>query len=75
MAQLVGRPTFGFCSGRDLMGRWTEPGIRLHTQWGACLGFSPSVTPPPPLALSRIHKQILKKKKEEKKQKTHFFPK
>ena len=39
VAQLVKHPALGFGSSHDLMAGEFEPGVGLHAECGACLGF------------------------------------
>ena len=48
VVQSVKDPTHGFSSGYGLMGCGIKPRVRLHAQWGVCLGFSLSASVPPP---------------------------
>ena len=72
MAQLVKRPTLGFCSGHDLTVCEFEPHVGLHTDcmepaWDS---LPPSLSAPPLLAHSLSHSQNKKKLNIEKK---NFF--
>ena len=53
MAQSIKLLTLGFGSGHDLMVREFEPCL------GAFMGFSPSLSAPPPLEHALLHERVL----------------